>query len=302
MTTVSLMTDGTLNPDRLKALLAEISLASGIDHAGAELIKFTNNAVFRLPQAHAVIRIAGSSAVESRVQKVIQVATWLAEHAVPAVRLLPGHDHPIEVNGHIATVWDLVPSVGPAPTGTDIAHLLRQWHDLPDPTFALPRWEPLQSIRQRLRDPDPLRPDELGFLHDQADKIEVDLADLQFALPQGPIWGDAFLGNLIAGPAGPVACDFDGAAHGPREWDLTPIAVGAVRFNYPKDDHALLAKAYGFDVANWDGFPTLRRLRELQLVTSVLPVLTSNPGLHDQWRHRFETFRNGDSARWTPYV
>jgi hypothetical protein len=39
-----------------------------------------------------------------------------------------------------------------------------------------------------------------------------------------------------------------------------------------------------------------------KLVTSVLPLLTSNPGLRPQWQHRLRTFIAGDlTARWEPY-
>jgi hypothetical protein len=86
------------------------------------------------------------------------------------------------------------------------------------------------------------------------------------------------------------------------EWDLTPVAAGHFRFANPSDNQALLAEAYGVDITRWPGFPVLRRLRELQLVTSVVPVLHSNPGLRQQWQHRSQTFRAGDvGARWELY-
>jgi hypothetical protein len=121
-------------------------------------------------------------------------------------------------------------------------------------------------------------------------------------LPAGIIHGDPFLGNLIPGPHGSVLCDFDSTCIGPREWDLTPIAVGKLRFNYPHDDHSLVAARYGFDVTAWGGFPVLRRIRELKLVTSVVPVLRSNPDVREQWQHRFTTFKHGDvGAKWETY-
>jgi hypothetical protein len=55
----------------------------------------------------------------------------------------------------------------------------------------------------------------------------------------------------------PVICDFDSTSTGPREWDLTPAAVGKLRFNYPVDTDGQLASAYGFDVITWNGFPVL---------------------------------------------
>ena len=46
----------------------------------------------------------------------------------------------------------------------------------------------------------------------------------------------------------------------------------------------------------------LRRLRELKLVTSVIPILASNPRIRTQWRHRLDTVKAGDtSTRWSTY-
>lgn len=56
------------------------------------------------------------------------------------------------------------------------------------------------------------------------------------------------------------------------------------------------------DILRWQHFSVLRQLRELQLVTSVLPVLKTNPALFEQWRYRFVSFRTGDtSVNWTLY-
>jgi hypothetical protein len=72
--------------------------------------------------------------------------------------------------------------------------------------------------------------------------------------------------------------------------------------NYPVNEHLALAESYGFDVIGWEGFPVLRRLRELKLVTSVLPILRSNPSIRSQWRHRMHSFKTGDTTvRWEPY-
>lgn len=51
MTTVDAMTHRALDHDRLHAVLARVCTEAMLDHAGAELIKFTNNAVFRSPRA-----------------------------------------------------------------------------------------------------------------------------------------------------------------------------------------------------------------------------------------------------------
>jgi hypothetical protein len=294
--------DHSLKPSRLTAVLAEVCTKSGLDPAGAELVKFTNNAVFRLVRDPVVVRIAGSGAVRARVPKIVAVARWLAEHDLPSVRLLEGVEQPVRAGGHHATLWHEVPAIGPAPTGYDLAAILRRFHGLPPPDFDLPAWRPVGPIRERIAEARGLACDDLAFLLGACDETEAAVAELRYELPPGPIHGDGFLGNLIPGPDGPVICDFDSASTGPREWDFAAAAVGKLRFNYPVDVHGQLAEGYGFDVIAWSGFPVLRRLRELQLVTSVLPVLDSNPGLRQQWELRYRGFRDGDEGvRWETY-
>jgi hypothetical protein len=291
-----------LTRSRLDELVSAICVRVGLVGDGATLIKFTNSAVFRLPRARVVVRIAGSATVRGRVPKVIRVARWLAAHDVAAVRLLDGVDQPVEVDGHLATLWHEVPSVGPAPTGTDLGRLLRQVHRIPDQPPVVPGWRPVEAMRSRLAEADGVAPDDLAFLTAACGEIEALLVDVEYELGPGLIHGDATVANLIPGPDGPVLCDLDATSLGPREWDLTPVAVGHLRFAGNTNNQALLASAYGFDVTAWAGFPVLRRLRELQLVTSVAPVLASNPALREQWRHRLQTYRSGDkAARWEMY-
>lgn len=66
---------GRLGHGRLLALLTAVGRETGLDVRDPELIKFTNNAVFRLPHAQVVARVAGSRAVRQRVDKVVTVAS-----------------------------------------------------------------------------------------------------------------------------------------------------------------------------------------------------------------------------------
>jgi hypothetical protein len=294
--------DGRLTHDKLHAVLLAICSEVGLDASGAKLIKFTNNAVFQLVKAPAVVRIAGSSAVGERIGTVVQVATWLEEQDIPAVRLWPDAHQPVEASGYQATIWQFVPPTASRPTGAELADLLRRFHALPMPPFSMPAWHPFEEIRQRLAEPEGLDPADQAFLLGRCDDLEAELAEVRYVLPRGVIHGDAFMGNLIPAPNEPVLCDFDSTCMGPREWDLTPVAVGKLRFNYEHDDQTPLAACYGFDVTTWDGFPVLRRIRELKLVTSVVPILRSNPSILTQWRHRLATFKRGDvAAKWETY-
>ncbi|WP_280335658.1 phosphotransferase enzyme family protein [Nocardia wallacei] len=295
--------DRSAASERIQEILVKACEVADFDPSGATLIKFTNNAVYALEHNPVVVRIAGSTAVGDRVAKVVAVARWLAAHDMPAVRLAEHLPQPIDIHGHMVTFWHkIVSGHAPQPDGADLGRILRRYHSLTPPDFVLPQWDPISGIRQRIAGQDILPPADHRFLEHRCDEIAAELTTLQYVLPAGPIHGDAFPGNLIAGPSGPAICDFDNAAYGPREWDLTPVAVGRLRFNYPVDHHTRLVAEYGTDILHWPGFGVLRNLRELQLVTSVLPTLHANPSLHEQWRHRFTTFRAEDSTtRWDTY-
>ena len=310
------------NAAATRRALREICARAGLDDSGAILVKRTVNAVYRLPRAGAVVRITGSAAMAHRAPKVVRVARWLADRDVPAVRLMPGVRAPVEAGGHIATVWvDATPRgrpvPGPAPDAADLAGLLRTLHGLgfglgfglgsppspPSPPPPLPRWDPLDDVRRRLSDAEILPLAGRRFLERRAERIGTALRSVHYALPTTVIHGDAHLGNLIrASDHRVLLCDFDATCLGPAEWDLVPVAVGRLRFGHdPRVHHALCAE-YGFDVTAWDGFAVLRAVRELKLVTSVLPVLASSASVAAQFRTRLDSLRRGDdTARWTLY-
>lgn len=295
-----------LTPQRVTEIAAEAARLLGLDMTGAVRTKFTNNAVMILPASGAVLRIPGSAVMRARVPAVVLAAQWYAEHDVPAVRLWPDIPQPLEVGGHPITVWKQVPPGGPEPQLAELGAILRQIHSVEEEAPGLPRWRVADGLRRRIVTADTIDDSTREYLTGELEQIEASLAalaDIPPLVPPGVLHGDAHMGNLIPSPAGSVICDFDATSVGPREWDLTPAAVGSLRFNYPVDPHRGLVDAYGHDVTCWPGFRALRRLREFQLVTSVLPALDINPALRPQWRHRLDTFRANDyDAKWTPYA
>lgn len=298
-TATTLSADQTGWPYRV---LVEVCARIGADVTEARLIKFTINAAFALPGSGLVVRIAGSPQVARSAPKVVKVARWLADHQMPSVRLATDLPQPLEVDGHAATVWKLVPDTGVQVNGHDLGRILRQFHALPYTPIGLPAWNPLGYVHARVDAAEGLTRDERAFLSETADAVASDLDGVDYFLEPGPIHGDAFVGNLIPGPEGAILCDFDSTCTGPREWDLIPVAVGQLRFRHAVDYHAQLAESYGVDILTWPGFPVLRRLRELRSVCSVLPRIASSRGVREQWRRRFDTLRAGDlDARWTPY-
>lgn len=287
--------------DKLDAALAEFCAELGLDHRGARLLRFTNNAVYALADAPVVVRIIASRTLRHRVAKVVTVARHFARHAVPAVRLYSGVRQPLEAGDHLATVWRLVPETGARPAAGDLARLLRRVHRVPVPA-ELPAWDPLADVRARLADAEELAPADRRFLVKRCFEVQAELDSLSYPLAPALLHGDAHLGNVLAGPGGALLCDFDSACVGPPEWDLTPVAVGVRRFGEPRAVHAELARAYGFDVMAWEGFDVLAAARELKLVTSVLPSLRSHPEVRQEFYRRLSDLRQGrERTRWHRY-
>lgn len=293
--------EGRCVPPELDLALTEICAAVGLDSTGARLIRIVNNGVFLLRDQQVVVRLVLSPSFTYRAFNAVEAARWLAVHGVPAVRLLPGVEQPVQVGEHLATLWQYVPEAGPMPSGADLGELLRQMHSkLASPTFL--DWQPMADIRRRLTDAVDIDPADHRFLEQRCDALEERLETLRFPLSRSVIHADAHLGNVIGGADGPLLCDLDSLCIGPPEWDLTPIAVGRLRMGHPPSWHDDLARAYSFDITRWDGFPVLRELRELKITTGVLPILRSNPGVREQLHQRLRTIRDGDLAtQWVPY-
>lgn len=293
---------GRFAEERLADVLAVICRRAGLDHRGAQLLRFTNNAVFRLSTTPVVVRIVCSRALRHRVGKVVQIANWLAAHEVPAVRLWSGIEQPVVVGQDLATVWRWEKAVGHRASAKDLAHLLRRLHELPPPEFDLPRWAPLDDVRRRLADAEELTVEDREFLERRCALVQVRLDELRFAGDERVVHGDAHLGNVIAGNTGPLLCDFDSTCLGPREVDLVPLPVGVLRFGHPRRAYRQFRRVYGYDVMRWEGFDVLREVRELKLATSVLPIMRSRPEVRAELSRRLTDFRRGDGrARWTRY-
>jgi Ser/Thr protein kinase RdoA (MazF antagonist) len=219
-------------------------------------------------------------------------------------------------------VWTLLPQPPElrfAPV--DLAPPLRRLHELVALPVMLPRWNPVGKARERLLHAAGLQGPYLQFMRRWATDLglvfeeiisylihwcnELDgaLKTTEWALPVGVIHGDAHTGNLLVDQRGStVMCDFDSTVNGPREWDLVPAAHGPVRFGRRTDDYAAFARAYGFDVTRWTGWQTLRQIRELQLVTSVIGAVPGRPDVADQLAWRLWSILNADdSAIWQRY-
>jgi len=267
---------GRFTAEAMTTAMRQIASKLGVSADGAHLLRLTNNAVFALPVAGIVIRIARSHRLHARVPKVVQLVQWFARVDGPAIRLAPGFERPVQAGDLQASVWEYVPPTAPAVTGEDLGRTLREFHGLEAPPFRLPVWDPVGDARQRIADAEGLGERERGFLIGWCDRLEPRVSDLRQRVTGQLVHGDAHVGNLLRERTGRVVlCDFDATCVGPWQVDLAAVAVGEARFGRT-GSHAALAGAYGYDVTTDADWPLLREARELKMIVAVVPVLASS--------------------------
>jgi Ser/Thr protein kinase RdoA (MazF antagonist) len=277
----------------LKQACEQAGLAS--DHA--ELLRIGENAIFCLASAPIVVRIARSADRMRRVRRELCIARWLATAGVPAIRVYEEIDQPLLVDGHPVSFWHAVTGGEPEPNHVDLARLLAAFHAAPDCPCDLAAFDPIPNSERRLEVPVGIDVRDADFLRDYCADLGRRLKRLDFALPIGPIHGDAHTQNLLTDDGQVVLLDFESSAIGPREWDLLPMAVAVDRYGLPEDSYREFADAYGFDVRTWDGYPILREVRELGMTTWIMQNAQASPAAAAEFALRAASLRERDTQR-----
>ncbi len=269
---------------------------AGLGGEGAELLRLGENAIYQLSAVPVVIRIARAADRLPRVKKELCVARWLAAANVPAVRVLDGIDQPLMVDGHPVSFWHTVTGGDPVPTDVDLARLLAAFHAARDCPCELANFDPLRTSQSRLAQAHIDQVDR-EFLEGRCAELNDQLQHLAFALPHGPIHGDAHTRNLLTDRGQVVLLDFEAAAVGPREWDLLPTAIGVDRYGRSEKQYWEFAETYGFDVRAWTGYPVLREVRELTMTTWIMQNIGESPAVAAEFALRVASLRERDFRR-----
>jgi len=280
----------------LPALRAACTQA-GLSSDGAELLRLGENAIFQLADAPVVVRIARSADRMRRVRKELCVARWLASAHVPAVRVYHEIDQPLLVDGHPVSFWQTVTGGDPTPTHADLARLLAAFHGLGGSPCDLAGFDPFQIPESRLAAPVGVAAEDHDFLRARCGDLQEQLGRLEFALPQGPIHGDAHTRNLLTDHGEVVLLDFESAAIGPREWDLLPTAIACERYGLAEEQYQEFAAVYGFDVRTWPGYPVLREIRQLAMTTWIMQNVGESAAAAAEFALRVASLRERDFER-----
>jgi Ser/Thr protein kinase RdoA (MazF antagonist) len=287
-----------VHSDDTAKVLRRASALAGVNSDGAEVIRLAENAIYRLPGG-VVARIAkkGQSAAAA---KEVNVARWLEDSGVSAVRVWRDLDQPVQVEDRAVTFWQELP---PHEYGTtaDIAAALRELHRLTPPAILeLPGLAPFVRVAQRIEAATTISVDDQNWLLDRLAKLKAAYEGLPPGLPRCVVHGDAWRGNVVTTADNTrVLLDLERCALGPPEWDLVSTAVTYVTTaGIDINEWDNYCEVYGYDVTTWEGFDILRDIRELRQTTMAVQVAATNPQRYaDQAAHRLACLRGRRGPR-----
>ncbi|MFD5078672.1 phosphotransferase enzyme family protein [Streptomyces sp. NPDC058371] len=265
----------------------------------AELLALGENAVFAAGDL--VVKVGRDAELLDRARRELDIAAWLAEEGVPAVRA--AEPKALLVDGHPMTVWHRLPDPVRPAEPRDLAELLRVVHALPSPPFTLPPRELLGGVERWLRlAGDAIDPADAAYLRERRDGFATAAAALRPHLSPGPIHGDALPRNVHAGPDGPVLVDLETFSADLREHDLVVMALSRDRYGLPAEAYDSFTQTYGWDVREWEGCGVLRGARETASCAWVAQHAPANPKALAEFERRVASLRDGDeTVRWYPF-
>ncbi|GGX05506.1 phosphotransferase enzyme family protein [Streptomyces lomondensis] len=265
----------------------------------ARLLALGENAVFAAGDL--VVKVGRDAELLDRARRELDVAVWLAEAGVPAVRA--AEPKALLVDGHPVTVWHRLPEAVRPAEPRDLAELLRVVHATPLPPFELPPRDLLSGVERWLRlAGDTIDPADAAYLRERRDGFAARAAALTPHLPPGPIHGDALPRNVHVGPDGPVLVDLETVSSDLREHDLVVMALSHDRYGLPDEAYDSFTRAYGWDVRAWEGCSVLRGARETASCAWVAQHAPGNPKALAEFERRVKSLRDGDeSVRWYPF-
>ena len=247
------------------------------------MLRETSSTVVDLAPAPVVARVwpAGRRDLDV-VRRELAVTSSLAEAGAPVAAPWT-RAGPHERAGLVVTLWRRVDHDPDRPLdGAAAGRALREVHDhLADHDVAgLPHFARLDEVRTVAATLDVTAAD-AADLAEAVDLAEVAVSGLDVRLQ--PVHGDAWLGNVLRAPGGPVWSDFERLCLGPRELDLAGNETAARSRGRGPEDDAFLAGYGDHDAALRD---RLAPLELLPLAAWTYQLAASQPVYLDLARTR----------------
>ncbi|WP_329317957.1 phosphotransferase [Streptomyces sp. NBC_01262] len=286
---------GGFTEPQMREILERACAAIGADSADAVYMRGQTNAVLRLSSQPLVVKIARKGTDPDEVRRTVEFVRWLMDLGFPTVPLHRPDLQPLVIDGHPVTVWTYLPQPDRPVPAEAIAKPLNTLHSLTQPPVLLDRLDVCAAIRISLSRTTTLPERTLHYLHERVDNLEALLADVRYELPDAVLQGDPQHGNALHDGDHAVLCDWDSVVLGQPEWDLVTVEVHCRRFGYGLQHYQRFAEAYGWDVTRWSGYPVLRDLRELRMITTNARKATHEPAKVAEVQRRIHGLRTADT-------
>ncbi|WP_329594568.1 phosphotransferase [Streptomyces sp. NBC_01005] len=297
--TQAALAPGGFTQSEMHQILEQGCMAVGLNFSDARLLRGHTNAVILLEKEEVVVKIARRGSRIDDVARTVTFVRWLQETGFPTVPL-HSVDQPVVIDQHAITFWKYLPQPPHPVAAAQLAKPLYALHTLPTPPVTLPAHDNIAAIRRSIGAITCLPEETLSFLAEHADKLEADLQEVRFELPEGVIQGDPQHRNALHVNHGEaVLCDWDTVATGQPEWDLITVEVHCRRFGHGEMHYSAFADAYGWNVANWPGYETLAAIRELRMITTNARKVHHAPSSLQEVARRVDGLRGHDRLlRW----
>jgi Ser/Thr protein kinase RdoA (MazF antagonist) len=284
--------------------LKEACRVCGLNEADATLIRLGENALYRLPSAGVVARVARSMSHWDDAVKEVAVARWLSAegiHAGSALEIV----QPIDTGEHPVTFWHYIDGrPGDHTDIVDLAEALQRLHRLERPSsWDLPNTAILGRVARRVTVAAIPVSDQV-FLLDRCRQLNDSLQTLSFPLDRTAVHGDAHVANLMVTGSEALLIDFERFSWGQPEWDLSLTATEYVTGGWlTRTEYQDFVHAYGgFDVMEWEGFAILRAVQELKMTTWIMQNINESQEIADEYAMRLRALKTGRAERpWRPF-
>jgi hypothetical protein len=274
--------------------LAAACAAVGLSSEGSEVLYSRSNTVYRLAGVPIVARLRyahGSRLVMERLTASVQVTAWLHERGFPTVTPID-FEQPVEIDGYIATFWQLIDATRPPWEDVDsLGRLLRLLHEVGTPDVPLPATSPLGTMLEDTTRCSWLDEHRKSWLLDRLNELQRRYETAAWTLGLGLIHGDAYAENIIHTRSRPVLGDWDSVSYGPREQDIVPTSI-RYRFGRPSLEWRRFCAAYGVNPEDSPGLALLREMREVRTLVPYVRTI-GNPAAQAEVRRRIDDLMSG---------
>jgi hypothetical protein len=284
--------------------LEEACRVGGVNGADATLIRLGENALYRLPSAGVVGRVARSMSHWDDAVKEVAVARWLSAEGIRAGSVLD-IIQPIHTDGHPVTFWHYIDGrPGSHMDIVNLAEVLQRLHRLERPSsWDLPSIAILDRVERRVTGA-AIPASDQAFLLDRCRQLDESLQTLSFPLDRTAVHGDAHVANLMVTGSDTLLIDFERFSWGQPEWDLSLTATEYVTSGWlTRTEYQNFVSAYGgFDVMEWEGFAILRAIQELKMTTWIMQNINESHEIADEYAMRLRALKTGRAERpWRPF-